>query len=73
MSRGEGKSMIQLKKLNKEEILINEEQIESIVFIPETKIIMMNKEFFIVRESKEDVIEKILEFKRRIGPQIETR
>lgn len=65
--------MIQLKKLNKEEILINEEQIESIVFIPETKIIMMNKEFFIVRESKEDVIEKILEFKRRIGPQIETR
>ena len=35
-------------------------------FIPETKIVMMNKEFYIVQDSGEQVVGKIIEFKRKI-------
>lgn len=58
--------MIRLRKLNQEELLINDDQIESIKLIPETKIIMMNKEFYIVANSSEEVVEKIIEFRRKL-------
>ena len=61
--------MIQLCKLNNEEILINEDQVESITSIPETKIIMMNREFYLVKESGREVIDKIVKFKQRILQQ----
>ena len=54
--------MITLTKMNKEEIVLNHKQIEHIECIPETKVIMMNHEFFIVKESVEDIIRKIAEF-----------
>lgn len=58
--------MIKLTKLNKELIIINASQIESIEIIPESKIIMMNKDYFIVRESVDEIIEKTLEFSSKI-------
>lgn len=58
--------MIRLRKLNNEELILNENQIECIQLIPETKIIMMNQEFYIVAESAEEVLEKIIEFRRMI-------
>lgn len=57
--------MIRLRKLNQEEFLINEDQIEAIKLIPETKIIMMNNEFYIVAESADEVVDKIIEFRRK--------
>lgn len=63
--RGE-KDMIRLRKLNNEELIINDEQIEYIQMIPETKIIMMNKEFHIVANSPEEVLDKIVRFKRNV-------
>lgn len=59
--------MIRLRKLNQEEFLINEDQIEAIKLIPETKIIMMNDEFYIVAESADEVVDKIIEFKRKVA------
>lgn len=58
--------MIRLRKLNNEELILNENQIECIQLIPETKIIMMNQEFYIVAESAEEVLEKIIEFRRMV-------
>lgn len=58
--------MIRLRKLNEEEIIINDDQIECIQMIPETKIIMMNKEFYIVADSVEAVLQKIIEYKRKV-------
>ena len=60
------KKLIELHKLSGEPFYLNEDQIEMVKFIPETKIVMMNKEFYIVQDSGEQVVEKIIEFKRKI-------
>ena len=51
--------MIRLTKLNREPFLLNHMQIETIEMIPETKIIMMNHDYYIVRETPEAVVRQI--------------
>ena len=58
--------MIKLTKLNNENFVINESQIECIESIPDTKVILMNREFFLVKETPEEIIEKTIKFKARI-------
>lgn len=57
--------MIELTKLNGSPVLINPNQIEYIELIPESKIIMMNGKYHIVKDSKDDIIEKVVYFNRR--------
>ena len=54
--------MIFLTKLNGEEFVLNCEQIQMIELIPEAKVVLMNKEFFIVRESAQEIIEKSTDY-----------
>lgn len=54
--------MIELTKLNGECVLINSQQIEFIELIPESKIIMMNGKYHIVRDNKDEIIKKIVRF-----------
>ncbi|MBS4959353.1 MAG: flagellar FlbD family protein [Clostridiales bacterium] len=58
--------MIKLTKLNNEVFVINSNQIECIELIPETKIVLMNKDFYIVKESIDEIIDKIIEFNAKI-------
>ena len=58
--------MIKMTKLNNEIFVINCNQIESIELIPETKVVLMNKDFYIVREDIDQIIEKIVEFNAKI-------
>lgn len=58
--------MIKLTKLNNEEFVINCYQIMTIDIIPESKITLMNKEHFIVKESVDEIIDKIVEYNRRL-------
>ncbi|MEN3013391.1 MAG: flagellar FlbD family protein [Endomicrobiia bacterium] len=58
--------MIKLHKLNGQEILINLDLIESIESIPETKIILTTGNQYIVKESIDDIIKKISEYKAQI-------
>lgn len=58
--------MIMLTKLNNEKIVLNSAQIESVEFIPEAKVIMMNGKFYIVKESAEEIIEKTIEYNGRV-------
>ncbi|MGN1350216.1 MAG: flagellar FlbD family protein [Anaerovoracaceae bacterium] len=71
---GEVNRMIKLTRLNGEPIIINSGQIMIIDSIPESKIVFMNKEFYIVKESPEEIIEKIADFHRRIlnGQPVQT-
>ena len=46
--------MIVLTKRNHEKFLVNHLQIEYIESIPESKIVMMNHDFYLVRESTEE-------------------
>lgn len=57
--------MIKLNKLNGIEILVNSDQIEYVESIPESKLVMMNGEYLLVTDTKEEIIDKVVEFKRR--------
>ena len=58
--------MIKLTKLNNEKFLLNSALIEVIEFIPETKVILSNGHFYIVKESEEDLIDKIFEYSHKV-------
>ncbi len=62
--------MIILTKLNGECITVNDRQIEYIDQIPESKITMMNGRYHIVRESPQEIIEKVVQFNRKIASGI---
>lgn len=57
--------MIELTKLNGNPVLINSAQIEYIDLIPECKIIMLNGKYHIVKETKEEIMEKVIGFNRQ--------
>ena len=58
--------MIQLTKRNGERFLVNHNQIESIEMIPESKIVMMNRDYFIVKESPDQIIRRITEYSAKV-------
>ena len=58
--------MIMLTKLNDSKVVLNSAQIESIELIPESKVVMMNGKFFLVKESAEEIIEKSIEYNGKI-------
>ena len=58
--------MIMLTKRNHEKFLVNHLQIEYIETIPESKIVMMNHDFYLVRESTEEIIEKIARYNAKV-------
>ena len=58
--------MIQLTKRNGERFLVNHNQIECIEMIPESKIVMMNRDYFIVRETPDQIIRKISEYTAKV-------
>lgn len=54
--------MIKLTKLNGEKFVLNCEQIVSIECIPESKILLHNLSFYIVRETPDEIIEKSIKY-----------
>ena len=58
--------MVILTKLNDQRIVINEDQVECIDF-PESKVIMMNGRFHVVKETPEEIIQKTIEYKGAIS------
>ena len=66
MLKKEGLVMIKLTKLNNAEFVLNSQHIQVIESIPETKVDLTNKDYYIVKEKKEEVVEKIIEFNARV-------
>jgi flagellar protein FlbD len=61
--------MIALRRLNNEAVMLNPDLIEHIEANPDTVITLTNGNKLLVRDSMDEVREKIVEFKRRIyGP-----
>ena len=58
--------MIVLTKRNNEKFLVNHNQIQCIEMIPESKIVMMNRDYYIVKETPEEIIRKIAEYTAKI-------
>jgi flagellar protein FlbD len=58
--------MIVLTKRNGEKFVVNYAQIECIETIPESKVIMMNHDYYLVMESVDEIIDKIAKYKAKI-------
>ena len=58
--------MIVLTKRNHEKFLVNHLQIECIESIPESKITMMNHDYYLVRESVDEIIHKIVNYNAKV-------
>ncbi|MDR2552760.1 MAG: flagellar FlbD family protein [Treponema sp.] len=59
--------MIKVTRLNGKEYYINPHQIESIEVHPDTTLLMLSGKYVVVRENVEEVIDRIVEYRRRIG------
>jgi len=58
--------MIALKKINGQEILVNCDLIESIEFSPHAVLSLTTGEKIIVDETRDDILRKIIDYKRAI-------
>jgi flagellar protein FlbD len=60
-------SMIVLSKLkSREKFLVNHNQIQHIEFIPETKVVMMNRDYYLVEETGDEIIQKIADYTAKV-------
>ncbi len=63
--------MIALRRLNNQPIMVNPDLIESLEATPDTVVTLTSGNKLIVRDSMDEVRERIVEFKRRIyGPAV---
>ena len=58
--------MIMLTKTSGEKFLVNHLQIECIELIPETKIVMMNRDFYLVLESVQEIVTRIADYNAKV-------
>jgi flagellar protein FlbD len=59
--------MIKVTRLNGKEYYINPHQIESIEIHPDTTLLMLSGKHVVVLEKVEEVIDRIVEYRRLIG------
>jgi flagellar protein FlbD len=59
--------MIRVTRLDGVEYYINPHQIESIEVKPDTTLLMLSGKYVIVREKPEDIIEKIITYRQKLG------
>jgi len=64
--------MIRLKRLNDTEIVVNADQIKYVESTPDTIITLMNNEKILVANSPDEIIQKVLEYKRMSYPVAST-
>jgi flagellar protein FlbD len=58
--------MIQLTRLNHVPLIVNADLIEHVEVTPDTVVALTTGQKFLVLESAEDVVEKVLEYRRAI-------
>ena len=58
--------MVEVVDINGDAFLINATLIEKIEFIPETKITLTTGKYYLVKDSKEDIVNKIINYNQKI-------
>ena len=59
--------MIKVTRLNGKELVINADLSETVEATPDTIITLTTNAKFMVRESPEEIVEKVVDYKRRIS------
>lgn len=62
--------MIELTNLNGTPFVLNDDLIETIESIPETKIMLTTGKYFLVSEDKAQILQEIIHYKRQIFNQV---
>jgi flagellar protein FlbD len=62
--------MIRLKRLNDTEIVVNADQIKYVESTPDTIITLMNNEKILVSDGVDELIQKVMEYKRISYPVV---
>ncbi len=65
--------MIKITKLNKEEIYLNADLIEIVESTPDTSIQLHSGKRLVVRDSVDEIVQKILKYKKFIHANITVR
>ena len=63
--------MIVVKKINGEEIIVNCDLIEMIEFTPHAVMSLTSGEKVVVDETRDDILRKVIEYKRAIHQRLE--
>lgn len=58
--------MIELTQLNGSTLIVNCDLIETIESIPETKVSLTTGKYVLVAENREQIIDKVVDFRRRV-------
>ena len=58
--------MIQLKDLNGNDFVLNCDLIQTIELIPETKISLTDGKYFLVSNTYEEIIERVIDYKKNV-------
>jgi flagellar protein FlbD len=58
--------MIQLTRLNKQPLLVNSDLIKYVEHSPDTLLTLIGGDKIVVRETSEEVLERIIAFRRRV-------
>ena len=58
--------MIKLTRLNNSEIILNSDLIEHIELTTDTVVTLTNGSCFVVKESAQEILERIVQFRRRV-------
>jgi flagellar protein FlbD len=65
--------MIRLTRINQAPVVLNSDLIEHMESTPDTVIALTNGQKMVVRESAEEVIQKVIEFRRAIAGGLNVR
>lgn len=60
--------MILLHRLNGEPFVLNAEWIKTVESAPDTRIVLVNGDLFLVRETTEEVRQKVIDYRREAYP-----
>lgn len=58
--------MVEVVGINGEAFLINATLIEKIEFIPETKITLTTGKYYLVKDTKDEIVNKIIKYNQKI-------
>jgi len=64
--------MVEVKGLNNEMFILNVGLIEKIEFIPETKITLTTGRYYLIKDTKDEILDKIIKYNQKIFRGITT-
>ncbi len=62
--------MIEILKLNNQKVMLNADLIETLESTPDTIITLYTGKKIMVRDSVEEIVRKVMEYKKTIGAQV---